>query len=191
MATETLTKMTVRDLEERLSRGERLQLIDVRSPQEYNETHVPCALNLPLEQIENRMGDLHADSPIVAICQSGRRAEMAQPMLSRAGAPVYVLEGGTSAWVNEGLDVVGETSAKLPLMRQVQLVVGPLALIGAVLAITVNPMWAILPAFIGLGLSIAGATGFCGMGLMLSKMPWNRKTIVGPACPTPNMNGKV
>ena len=137
------------------------------------------------------MGDLHSDAPIVSICQSGKRAEMAAPMLAQAGVPVMVLEGGTSAWLSGGFDGVGDVTAKLPLMRQVQLVVGPLALIGAALALTVNPLWAILPAFIGLGLTVAGATGFCGMGVMLSKMPWNQAKANGAACPTPNLNGKV
>lgn len=191
MTTETKTTMSVSDLAERLARGERLQLIDVRSPQEYHEAHVPCALNIPLEQIEGRMGDLHASAPIVAICQSGKRAEMAAPILAQAGCPVLVLEGGTSAWLSEGLDGVGNTAAKLPLMRQVQLVVGPMALIGSALALTVNPLWAILPAFIGLGLTVAGSTGFCGMGVMLSKMPWNKPKSNSEACPTPNLNGKV
>lgn len=191
MMNQTKTTMTVRDLTERLNRGERLQLIDVRSPQEYEETHVPCALNIPLEQIENRMADVHSDSPIVAICQTGRRAEMAAPLLERSGAAVYVLEGGTSGWISEGNDAVGKTSAALPLIRQVHVVAGPMVLIGAVLALTVNPMWALLSGFVGLGLTVAGATGFCGMGVMLSKMPWNRPKFSGAACPTPNMNGKV
>jgi hypothetical protein len=59
-------------------------------------------------------------------------------------------------------------------MRQVQVVVGPLALTGSLLAVTLNPLWAILPAVIGAGLTVAGITGFCGMAKLLGLMPLNR-----------------
>jgi len=39
---------------------------------------------------------------------------------------------------------------------------------------TVNPLFALIPAFTGLGLTLAGATGWCGLALLLGKMPWNR-----------------
>jgi hypothetical protein len=61
-------------------------------------------------------------------------------------------------------------------MRQVQLVIGVLALTGSLLAIFVNPLFALLPAFLGAGLTLAGSTGWCGLALLLAKMPWNRGT---------------
>ena len=59
-------------------------------------------------------------------------------------------------------------------MRQVQLVIGLLALLGSILALTVNKNLAIIPALLGAGLTIAGLTGWCGLAVLLSKMPWNR-----------------
>ncbi len=59
-------------------------------------------------------------------------------------------------------------------MRQVQLAIGVLAFTGSLLAIFVNPLFAILPAFLGAGLILAGSTGWCGLAILLSKMPWNR-----------------
>lgn len=170
-----------KQLQESLDRGERFQLIDVRSPEEYAEGHIPCAVNMPMEQVESRLDDIHHHDPVVLVCQSGNRAEITGSLLAPHRNDLVLLEGGTSAWTAAGGPVVATTANRLPLMRQVQLVVGPLALIGALLAVVVDVRWAILPGLIGAGLTMAGATGFCGMAALLRKMPWN-KPKVGSIC---------
>jgi hypothetical protein len=42
------------------------------------------------------------------------------------------------------------------------------------LALLVDARWAYLSGFVGLGLTFAGLTDFCAMGVLLQKMPWNR-----------------
>jgi len=69
-------------------------------------------------------------------------------------------------------------------MRQVQIVVGSLAAIGAILALAVNPWFAILPLFLGCGLLFAGISGTCGMALLLARMPWNREHDACSNCST-------
>jgi len=49
-----------------------------------------------------------------------------------------------------------------------------MVLVGFALAWLVNPLWLALSGFVGCGLVFAGVTGFCGMGVILSRMPWNR-----------------
>jgi hypothetical protein len=127
-----------------------------------------------MEQVESRLDDMHHHDPVVLICQSGTRAELTSELLTPHRNDLVLLEGGTSAWQEAGLNVVGGSKARLPLMRQVQLIVGPLSLLGAILAMTVDVKWALLSAFIGAGLTMAGATGWCGMALLLKKMPWNQ-----------------
>jgi hypothetical protein len=65
-------------------------------------------------------------------------------------------------------------SRVLPLMRQVQITVGFLSAAGAALALTVNLRFALIPLIIGCGLLFAGLTGFCGLAVLLAKMPWNK-----------------
>ena len=65
-------------------------------------------------------------------------------------------------------------------MRQVQLTIRTGVLTGAILALTVNPNRVFLCAFFGAGLTFAGSTGWCGLAILLSKMPWNR--ISGKSC---------
>jgi hypothetical protein len=62
----------------------------------------------------------------------------------------------------------------LPLMRQVQITVGFVSAMGAALALIINPWFAVIPLLAGCGLLFAGLTGFCGLALLLAKMPWNR-----------------
>jgi hypothetical protein len=62
-------------------------------------------------------------------------------------------------------------------MRQVQITVGFLSAIGAALALTINPRYVFIPLLVGCGLLFAELTGFCGLALVLAKMPWNKTPI--------------
>jgi hypothetical protein len=63
----------------------------------------------------------------------------------------------------------------------VQLIAGSMVLTGVVLGTLVNPWWLALSAFFGAGLTFAGATGTCGLAVVLLKMPWNRFVAPPPA----------
>ena len=155
------------------SRG---QWIDVRSASEYAIRHLPGAINIPLEQIELRVGDFAENKPLVLICQRGTRAQMAASRLHSCGREMVVLEGGTQAWIAAGYPVVASVEARWSLERQVRLGAGLLVLLGVALSSLVNLRWIYLAAFIGLGLTFAGLTDICPMGLMLARLPWNRGT---------------
>lgn len=168
------TVVSASELKDRMARGERFQLIDVRSLQEYSEGHIPGAVNLPLEQVEARLADMHSQDPVVLVCQSGRRAGMACNLLQTHRNDLQVLTGGTKAWMDDGYSVVRTASTRLPLMRQVQIGAGSMILLGTTLSLLVHPAWITLAMFAGTGLLVAGTTGFCGMALLLEKAPWNR-----------------
>jgi len=158
-------------------------LVDVRSSTEFASGHIPGAVNIPMDQIESRLGDLGLNLPIVLVCQSGKRARMTASLLEPCRRQIRVLEGGTTAWIEADLPVVASVRTRLSLERQVRLGAGLLVLTGAILALTVNPHWLFLCGFVGLGLSFAGLTDICGMGIILEKMPWNNLSqckIAGP-----------
>ena len=150
--------------------------IDVRSASEYASGHIPGAMNIPLQQIEKRVADLSADRPIALICQMGQRAHVAATLLQPCRTELLVVEGGTKAWRNAGPPLVSSVTARWSLERQVRLIAGLLVLSGSVLAALVSPYWLIVPAFIGCGLSFAGATDICPMGLLLARLPWNHES---------------
>jgi rhodanese-related sulfurtransferase len=184
-AIQSETSVSPRELHRRLAAGKPAQLLDVRTPPEHASAHVPGARLLPLDELDaaafcqQRGQD---GTPVYVLCQSGSRAQRAIAKLEQAGARGCVLvEGGTQAWLDAGLPVNRGASRVLPLMRQVQIVVGFLSAAGSILALTVDPLFALLPLVIGSGLLFAGLTGYCGLALVLAKMPWNKTT----ACNSP------
>lgn len=156
-------------------------LVDVREPVEHAEEHIVGAKQIPLGQLEKRCNEIDCSQPVVVVCRSGRRGEEAIRKLQEMGiTDVRNLQGGMIAWKEAGLPVGTSGRKILPLMQQVQLTIGLGVLTGAALALTVNPLWAFLCAFFGAGLTLAGSTGWCGLAILMSKMPWNR--VVGKSC---------
>ena len=149
-------------------------LVDVRSGSEFASGHIPGAINIPMEEIEARLDDLDVNLPIILICQSGKRARMSASLLEPCQRQIAVLEGGTKAWIQAGLPVVASVRTRWSLERQVRLGAGLLVLAGVILALTANPRWVFLCGFVGLGLTFAGLTDICAMGIILEKMPWNK-----------------
>ena len=141
-----------------------LSLIDVRTPVEFAEVHVPQARNVPLDEFTPHTG------PVYLLCRSGNRAAKVAEKCPQG----IVVEGGTLAWIEAGLPVTRGTTKVISLERQVRIAAGALVLTGAVLGRLVHPGFYGLSAFVGAGLIFAGITDFCGMGLLLAKMPWNR-----------------
>jgi rhodanese-related sulfurtransferase len=184
-ATQTEASVPPAELQRRITAGQPARLLDVRTPGEFASVHVPGAQLIPLDELDaaafGRERGTDA-TPVYVLCQSGGRARRAIEKLERAGVQGCVLvEGGTQAWLDAGLPVNRGTSRVLPLMRQVQVTVGFLSATGAGLALTVNPLFALLPLVIGCGLVFAGLTGICGLALLLAKMPWN-KSAAAPVC---------
>jgi rhodanese-related sulfurtransferase len=161
------------------------RLLDVRTPSEYASAHVPGAKPIPLNElnVEAILAEHKPGIPIYVLCQAGMRASKAIEQFERAGCNDCVLvEGGTQAWIDAGLPVHRGARSGLPLMRQVQIVAGTLSAAGAILALAVNPWFAVLPLLVGCGFIFAGITGTCGMALLLARMPWNNDQDISCHC---------
>lgn len=166
--------LTVSELRNRASTP--ALLVDVRYGSEFAAGHIPGAVNIPMDQIEARLDDLGHDLPLVLICQSGKRARITAGLLAPCQRQIAVLEGGTKAWMEAGLPVVASVKTRWSLERQVRLGAGLLVLSGAIVALAANPGWVFLCGFVGLGLTFAGLTDICAMGIVLGKMPWNGRS---------------
>jgi rhodanese-related sulfurtransferase len=164
------------DLARLLETSPDVRLLDVRTPAEYETVHIRGAYNVPLDLLAEHGPEIRATvlEPVVLICQSGQRAQKADAALRAAGMPsLHVLDGGVNAWTAAGQPVVRGTQ-RLSLERQVRIAAGTLAALGGVLALVVNPLFALLPAFVGGGLVFAGVTNTCGMAMLLARLPYNR-----------------
>jgi hypothetical protein len=95
------------------------------------------------------------------------------------------MTGGIEAWKSESLPVETDTwIAGLSVMRQVQLVIGVGLIAGSVLAWLVHPAFIAVPAFLGAGLTLAGATGTCALAAIIGRMPWNKAGAGHGSCTT-------
>src|SRR6266511_2449259 len=65
-------------LREELRNGRRPQLIDVRTASEFAGGHIPCSINIPMDQMESRRPDLRLEDEVVLICKAGSRAQIAR-----------------------------------------------------------------------------------------------------------------
>lgn len=165
--------ISVDELSRLMDSNPAVKLVDVRSPGEYATGHVPQASNIPLEQVEMRLADL-GDAPVVLLCHSGNRANMACEILADHHPEILVVEGGTQAWIQAGKPIVSSSCTRWSLERQVRLIAGLMVLMGSLLALFVSPAWVYLPLMMGAGLTVAGLTNWCGMAFILAALPWNQ-----------------
>ncbi len=163
-----------------------IQLIDVRSPLEFDSEHIEGAKNIPLDELGFRSGEIKNDCTTVLICRSGVRAGRAADLLASYGMNVNVLAGGVTDWKKCGLPLL-EGKKRLSLERQVQLTIGLILLSSVSAGWLINPAWFIVPGIIGAGLTFAGLSGFCGLAVLISKAPWNKLENTG-ACQTAKKN---
>lgn len=92
-------------LHETLGR-KKVQVVDVRAPDEWRRGHVPGAIHIPLAALPERIGELDASVPIVLHCKGGGRSSIATSFLQARGiGSVSNLAGGYDAWVAEGFEV--------------------------------------------------------------------------------------
>jgi len=89
-----------------LGTPEALLLIDVRKPVEFRIGHVPGAVNIPHDELVDRLDELRHGNGVVVYCIVGRRTRLAkQTLLENDVENVFHLEGGFGAWMRGGFDV--------------------------------------------------------------------------------------
>ena len=180
-----IPSITPKDLYRRWSRGEKVEIIDVRFAISFAEVHVPNATSVPFETLDPHEVMARRQSskndPLYIICQIGVRSLDAAERFMEAGfTNVVNVEGGTRDWQDEGLPVVHERQRGLPLRRQVQLTAGSLVVAGSVVGLLLNPVFIGIATAVGAGLIYTAATDNCAMAIVLAKMPWNRpERIIG------------
>ena len=174
----TIKTITPQELGGFIEQGEKIDLVDVRTPVEFREVHAEYARNIPLDAFDpqqvmaNRNGS--SGKPLYVICRSGSRATKACERLLASGHENIVnVEGGTQAWEAAGLPVRRGKKA-MSLERQVRITAGFLVLLGVVLGFAIHPAFFGMSGVVGAGLMLAGITGSCVMGMLMAKMPWNQ-----------------
>lgn len=162
-------------LRERLSSAAPPRILDVRTAGEFETAHIAGAYNVPLDLLREHRREIirHLDEEVVLVCRSGQRAAQAEETLRAAGLDnVHILDGGMLAWEVEGF-AVNRGPQRWDLERQVRLVAGSIVL-GSILGSLAAPKLKWLAAGVGGGLTFAALSNTCAMGMLLSKLPYNR-----------------
>ena len=98
-----MEEITATELKQRLDRGDDLQIIDVREPNEYEVARIPDAKLIPLGQVVGRKDEIDEGRETVVHCKGGVRSAKAIEALTRAGfkGKLVNLKGGITAWSND------------------------------------------------------------------------------------------
>ena len=78
-------------------------LVDVRTPEEFESGHVQASVNIPLDQVAERLDEFEGKDHIVVFCRSGNRSAMAKAILAQNGF-ANVTNGGTWEDVKQFID---------------------------------------------------------------------------------------
>ena len=102
---ERTERITAGTLAERLSSESPPLVIDVRAKLEWDEGHIAGSLNLPLQQLRERMDELPRDRALAVCCAGGYRSSVAASLLQRTGIADFTeLVGGMGAWAAARLE---------------------------------------------------------------------------------------
>ncbi|MFC1643744.1 MBL fold metallo-hydrolase [Candidatus Omnitrophota bacterium] len=171
-----LQMITPGETQELVSQDPGIKLLDVRSPLEYGEKHIEGSINIPIDMLLSKVKDLSGSGEkYIVLCRTGNRSPMAADMLIQSGTQsVKVMEGGLTRWEKEKFPII-EGVGGMSLERQVRTIAGSLVLVGILLAWLVNLAFIWISVWVACGLVFAGLTNSCLMGMLLMKLPYNRK----------------
>ena len=92
--------LTPEEVQSRLGTPEAPLVVDLRAPVEYRIAHIPGAINIPLEELEERLEDIRHENGVLIYCINGSRTRQAEPVLyAHDVETVYHLEGTFYAWI--------------------------------------------------------------------------------------------
>lgn len=169
--------ITAEEAKELIENGGCSLLVDVRSAAEFRASHVPGAQNIPLDELEDKIGEevKDKDTTLYLMCSCGNRSGKGCAEMEAMGYHnVISIEGGIIEMKRLGIKIVEEEHHVISLERQVRIAAGSLVLTGVICGLMLNPNYFAISAFVGAGLVFAGITNTCGLGLLLARMPWNK-----------------
>lgn len=143
-------------------------IIDIREPGEHAAEAIEGSINLPLSALDQMDWSPYSDREVLIYCQRGQRTLMNRERLHAKGLKhIMCVGGGLLHWKACGLPTRKGGGST---MRCVQGMVGVMLWACVAWGVLVNPMWGLAGAgVIGLGLIVAGLTGFCGMERLLKR----------------------
>jgi len=103
----SLDPETVMDVDELYAAGDRVQILDVRDQQEWDEQRITGSQHVVYHDAGRVIPPLDRDRPVAVICTTGRRSAMAVGLVRRSGFAevIHVTDGGVGTWAARGYPV--------------------------------------------------------------------------------------
>lgn len=178
-----MKNITAQEAKTLMDKGEAI-LIDVREPDEYLAEHIPGSQLVPLSVFTDNCRKIDCgDKKVIFHCKAGIRSNKACAIAKDYfdDENLLSLQGGIEAWRSAGYSTSSgntsgssSTSCSVSIFRQVQIIIGALIFCFITLGLLVTATFFYLAAALSAALFIAGLTGWCGLAMLLSKMPWNK-----------------
>lgn len=114
MSCTKITSVSAETFEQKITLPD-IQLVDVRTPEEYNSGHIAGAVNIDVNSpdfMSEATLKLKKDRPVYVYCRSGKRSKKAGNQLAGEGYEVVDLDGGITDWKNSGLPVTDSLAAE-------------------------------------------------------------------------------
>ena len=100
------TDLTVVEAKIKIDSSRSLVILDVRTQSEYESGHIRNAKNIPVTELEGRLGEISNADEILVYCKSGGRSATASQILTDNGFPhVYNMLEGITGWIDAGYPV--------------------------------------------------------------------------------------
>lgn len=118
LPTSQLASMDLETFYTRWSHHQPFVVLDVRRSDEWCAGHIPGVLHMPVGDLAQRMHELPTDQPIVTICRTGHRAEIAASMIAATGREVMVVRGGMQKWIEQEWPLSTDMDGQAPSVTQ-------------------------------------------------------------------------
>lgn len=93
-----MKEISVKEIEKRLSKGEKLSIIDVREYEEVKHGKIPGSVHIPLQELPNRLNEIDQNKQHFVICHSGGRSAQSCMFLKAQGYDVTNIIDGIVNW---------------------------------------------------------------------------------------------
>ncbi len=93
-----IAQISAAELEEQLKQLASVYVLDVRTPAEFKQGHIPQAKLVPLAELGSRLHEIPQERTVITVCHSGSRSRVAASWLQQAGYEVKNLVGGMLRW---------------------------------------------------------------------------------------------
>ena len=86
------------ELKKKLENHENVFLLDVRTPEEFQDYKIESSVNIPITELQRRMNEIPKNKEIITICEHGNRSLRAAYVLNKNGYKALSLTGGMEVW---------------------------------------------------------------------------------------------